>query len=200
MSDPVKITASPTTDPLRCDFQVDRPLLEEGAWFFSSAEDAAGSAVPRAVLALPEVSGVLVHGAKVTVHRTSPEGDWMPLARQVGAAIRSALATGEPPVDPELAKKTDAEDGLKKRVEAVLEAEVNPMVASHGGWIEVVDVRGQDLHLRMGGGCQGCGSAVATLRQGVERLLRERLPELGSIHDATDHASGENPFFAPQGS
>lgn len=197
MSQDIKITATPTTDPLRCDFRVDRPLLEGGAWFFRTAEEAQDSPVPRGILALAGVSGVLVHGDQVTVHRERAEGDWMPLARQIGAAIRSAIATGEAPVDPKLLEKTDAEEGLRKRVEAILEAEINPMVASHGGFIEVVDVRERDLHLRMGGGCQGCGSATATLRQGVERLLREKVPEIREIHDATDHASGTNPFFAP---
>jgi len=59
-----------------------------------------------------------------------------------------------------------------------------------------VDVKGDEVFVQMGGGCQGCAMSRMTLRQGVERMLREALPELSAVHDVTDHDSGENPYFA----
>lgn len=82
------------------------------------------------------------------------------------------------------------------QVKHVLETQVNPGVASHGGHIDLVDVDGADVYIELGGGCQGCGMARVTLKQGVERMLREALPNIGEIHDVTDHASGSNPYYA----
>ncbi len=85
---------------------------------------------------------------------------------------------------------------MAERVRHVLETQVNPGVASHGGRIELVDVDGNDVYLELGGGCQGCGMARVTLKQGVERMLREAIPDLGQVIDATDHAAGSNPYYA----
>lgn len=85
---------------------------------------------------------------------------------------------------------------LAERVRHVLDTTVNPAVASHGGNIALVDVDGPDIYLELGGGCQGCGMARVTLKQGVERMLRESIPELGQIIDVTDHAAGANPYYS----
>ena len=88
------------------------------------------------------------------------------------------------------------EGPLAERVLTILESQVNPSIASHGGRIELVDVKGTEIYMEMTGGCQGCAMSRMTLRQGVERTLRQAIPELTEIHDVTDHAAGENPFFA----
>jgi Fe/S biogenesis protein NfuA len=85
---------------------------------------------------------------------------------------------------------------LAERVRQVLDTQVNPTVASHGGNISLVDVEGTDIFLELGGGCQGCGMARVTLKQGVERMLRESIPEVGQIIDVTDHAAGANPYYS----
>ena len=85
---------------------------------------------------------------------------------------------------------------LAEKVQTVLESQINPAIASHGGQASLVGVEGQDVYLRLGGGCQGCGMAQVTLTQGIEASLREAVPEIGNIIDATDHAAGENPYFA----
>ena len=83
-----------------------------------------------------------------------------------------------------------------EKVQAVLENQINPSIASHGGAAQLIGVEGNDIYLRLGGGCQGCGMAQVTLTQGIEASLREAVPEIGNIIDATDHAAGENPYFA----
>ena len=82
-----------------------------------------------------------------------------------------------------------------EQVKTVLDTEINPAIASHGGTITLVGVEDTDIYLEMGGGCQGCAMSRMTLRQGVERMVRQAVPEVTVIHDVTDHASGENPFF-----
>ena len=79
---------------------------------------------------------------------------------------------------------------LAEKVQTVLESQINPAIASHGGQASLVGVEGQDVYLRLGGGCQGCGMAQVTLTQGIEKALRDAVPEIGNIIDATDHASG----------
>lgn len=84
---------------------------------------------------------------------------------------------------------------LAERVREVLDSQVNPAIASHGGAISLVDVQDTEIFLEMSGGCQGCAMSRLTLRQGVERMLRQAIPELTAVHDVTDHASGVNPYF-----
>ncbi len=87
------------------------------------------------------------------------------------------------------------EGPFAERVKTVLDTEINPAIASHGGTISLVGVQDTEIYLEMGGGCQGCAMSRMTLRQGVERMVRQAVPEVTVIHDITDHASGENPFF-----
>lgn len=84
---------------------------------------------------------------------------------------------------------------VAERVQEVLNDQVNPAIASHGGAINLIDVKGTEIYLEMSGGCQGCAMSRLTLRQGVERMLRQAIPELTEVHDITDHASGVNPYF-----
>jgi len=85
---------------------------------------------------------------------------------------------------------------LVERVRYVLEAEVNPQLAAHGGKVAVEEITADGVVLlRFGGGCHGCSMVDATLKQGVEKTLRERVPEITAVRDATDHSSGSNPYY-----
>jgi Fe/S biogenesis protein NfuA len=88
-------------------------------------------------------------------------------------------------------------DELRAKVQELIDSTINPAVAGHGGFIELLDVKDNKVYLAMGGGCQGCGAADVTLRSGIERLIKEELPEVEEILDATDHAAGSNPYYQP---
>lgn len=88
------------------------------------------------------------------------------------------------------------DDPLCQKVQDVLDRQINPGVASHGGNVSLDGVKDSVAYIRFGGGCQGCGAADVTLKQGVDRILREQVPELTAVKDATDHDAGENPFYA----
>ncbi len=84
---------------------------------------------------------------------------------------------------------------LKSRVQELIETSINPAVAGHGGYVELLDVKDNIVYLQMGGGCQGCGAADITLKAGIERLIKEEIPEIVEILDTTDHAAGSNPYY-----
>lgn len=121
-----------------------------------------------------------------------------------GAALElteQGLAMNNPntPATPEMhAPAGDLEGPLVERVQQVLEEQVNPAIASHGGGAELVSVDGTIAYLRLYGGCQGCGLAQVTLKQGIERIILESIPELSQVVDVTDHASGEDPYYESQ--
>jgi Fe/S biogenesis protein NfuA len=100
------------------------------------------------------------------------------------------------PAATEAPARKPPEGPLADKVSAILEDQVNPQIASHGGRIELGGVEGTEIYMEMTGGCQGCAMSRMTLRQGVERTIRQALPEVTAIHDVTDHAAGENPYFS----
>jgi len=90
------------------------------------------------------------------------------------------------------------ESELARRAVAVLDEQVNPSIASHGGRADLValDTESNVAYIKMSGGCQGCSMSRLTLTQGIETALRDAIPELTDVRDVTDHASGVNPFYA----
>jgi Fe/S biogenesis protein NfuA len=84
---------------------------------------------------------------------------------------------------------------LAERVQAVFDTLVNPRIAAHGGAVELVDVADDVIYVRMTGGCQGCAASALTLRQGIDRMVREEIPEVRDIVDLTDHDAGVNPYY-----
>ena len=82
-------------------------------------------------------------------------------------------------------------------VQKVIDEDINPAVASHGGVVTLLDVRDDTAFIQLGGGCQGCGMADVTLKQGIEVRIRELVPSIQGVVDTTDHAEGRNPYFRP---
>jgi Fe/S biogenesis protein NfuA len=85
---------------------------------------------------------------------------------------------------------------LAERVQQVLDDRVNPSLAAHGGMVSLVDIQENRVVLSFGGGCQGCGMADVTMKQGVSAQLKQQIPEISEVVDATDHAAGHNPYYA----
>lgn len=82
-----------------------------------------------------------------------------------------------------------------EKLQQLLDGHINPSLAAHGGYAELVKMEETVAHILMGGGCQGCAMSAATLRQGIEVMIAEAIPEITEIVDVTDHNAGENPFF-----
>ena len=89
----------------------------------------------------------------------------------------------------------DLSGPVADRVAQVLDQQINPAIASHGGVATLVAVEDDTAYVRLGGGCAGCGMAPVTLSQGIEVAIREAVPEIVKVVDVTDHASGSNPYY-----
>lgn len=88
-------------------------------------------------------------------------------------------------------------DPTARAVQKVLDTHINPAVASHGGHVTLLEVKDNTAYIALGGGCQGCGMADVTLRQGIELRIKEEVPEIIGVVDQTNHAGGTNPYFQP---
>ncbi len=88
-------------------------------------------------------------------------------------------------------------DPLAQEIQRIFDEQVNPQIAAHGGFVQLLELRGKRAYIEMGGGCQGCGMANVTLKQGIEVAVKEALPEIEELVDITDHQSGDNPYYKP---
>ncbi len=192
--DEIKITGEPSTSGDRCAFTVDRPVLPAESAHFASVADARHSPLAAELLAVPGIESVLLADNLVTVNAAHAV-DWPALG--IGHIIRRHLRSGAPIVDPEFFETLPSEGDLKWAIRDLLDREINPAVGQHGGYVELIDVKKNSVFLRLGGGCQGCGAADVTLKQGIEKAIRSLAPSVGEILDTTDHAAGRNPYYAP---
>lgn len=204
MSDAARVISAPVTiraelsvaDPDTCKFTLGQTLSTDPERFFANADQAAGSPLIERLFELPGVAHVLVAGNVLAVGKT-PVATWADLKPQVAAIVRSQLLTGAPailqtPRAPSVSRRSDAE--IRAVVQLLLDREVNPSVAAHGGTITLADVQDARLYIEMGGGCQGCAGSQVTLRQGFERMVHRVAPEVTEIIDVTDHSLGRTPY------
>lgn len=155
--------------------------------YFQAAADATGGDAVAdedgLPVVVPESSVARVRGARLDFSEEG-EGGLVILNPNTPPSAERAV--------PETAELTS---DLAQRIIAVLESEVNPSIAMHGGRADLVGVDELTAYLELSGGCQGCGLARVTLSQGIEVALREAVPELVAVVDVTDHAGGTNPYF-----
>ena len=123
----------------------------------------------------------------VTLQADGSPGAVLPILARIEAQIRAAV----PGV-------TAVKLASAEAARAILDAEINPAIAAHRGRVRVEGVTGGWIRVRLDGGCQGCSLAEVTLRQGIEPLLRARLPQMTGLVDVTDHEAGAEPFFSPE--
>ncbi len=195
-ADGIRIKAQPL-HANACVFLVDRPVFAGRSIVCTGPENAADAPLAQRLFALDEqVIEVVIHHLTVKV-RTHPrvQTDWETFAPRVGAAIREHLESGGPAVSPEFEAAIPSEEALRAEIDDILESVVNPGIAAHSGRIRLDRVEGNTVYLEMLGGCQGCAASQITLKQGVERLLRDAMPQLGAVLDVTDHAAGNNPYY-----
>lgn len=191
-------------DPDSCKFTVDRVVHPGGPFAYRHIDPTDDAPLVARLFGLGHITHVLIAGPTVTVSK-SPAASWDTLRRGIGAAIREHLAAGSPVIidrvagsgAPGVSLRSDRQ--VRVAIEDLLTRTVNPSIASHGGTISVVDLTDGVLSIEMSGGCQGCSSSTATLRDGFETMARLVAPEITAIVDTTDHAGGTAPFH-PAGS
>lgn len=148
----------------------------------AAASDDVVEKVDSLSVIIPATSVDSLRGAVLDVPRTSGQG---------GLVIRNPNRP-----NPLAGVDLQLEGTVAEKVQQLLEQSINPSLASHGGYATLIGVDDESkVYLTMGGGCQGCAMSAMTLREGIDRSIRESIPEVTEVIDATDHQSGENPFY-----
>jgi Fe-S cluster biogenesis protein NfuA len=171
--------------------------LHIGAATFSRTAEAQDSLLVRRLFEIENITRFQLIGHLLVVTKTG-EQDWQEIIRRVEAVLEAYLVSG-------LAlSQEQVEDrmmlmgrGTKEKIQYLLAHKINPGVAAHAGFVELVDVKDNNAYIRLGGGCQGCGAADFTLRQGIEAIIRKEVPEILQVLDVTDHAAGMKPYYRP---
>lgn len=198
MSDQIKIEAKiEPSKPQVCTLILENPLSDKGAILFYNEEIAQQSPLAKAIFALGGVDRVRVNANEISIATKEPV-DWREFAKKIAGEIRSFVVSGQALVPEEFVVSRQPDNVVMVRIQSLFDEKVNPAIASHGGHAELVDVKDGNVFVRMGGGCQGCGMAAMTLRQGIERAIREEVPEVDEVIDVTDHGAGENPYYAKE--
>ncbi|HJY94729.1 MAG TPA: NifU family protein, partial [Streptosporangiaceae bacterium] len=141
-----------------------------------------------------------VQDGVATLELTGSPGAVLPLAARIEAQIRAAVPgiTGVRIVTPGDPAPPDAAATLAEQAACVIDSEINPAIAAHRGRVVLAGAEDGWVRIRLDGGCQGCSLAEVTVRQGIEPLLRARLPGVVGVLDVTDHQAGTQPFFSPE--
>lgn len=187
----------PGPDAVTCPIRFDRPVSPGGTSLFETPQEAAAWPAVKALLGIPGVHSVIGKGDVLVVARRDGT-TWPELLARVQPALVEAFSDVKAPTASRPAASASAtpdEEALRLRIQDVIDRDINPAVADHGGVITLLDVKDTRVFIHMGGGCQGCAMSTATLKQGVETMLRAQVPEISEILDTTDHAAGENPYF-----
>ncbi|MCH2186159.1 NifU family protein [Myxococcota bacterium] len=200
----------PGPHAVTCPIRFDRAVSPGGTSLFETPEEAAAWPAAEALLRIPGVHSVIGKGDVLVVARRESVS-WPDILGAVETALSERLgevhasaapmASAPSAVAPPSAAVSGTDSGdLRERVQAVIDRDINPAVADHGGVITLLDVQDTRVFVHMGGGCQGCAMSTQTLKHGVESMLRAQVPEVTEIFDTTDHASGANPYFQAESS
>ena len=194
-----RITISSEVDkqnPAICRFTVNQTLLI-GTASFNNKTEAAQSPLAQKLFEIEGITRAQLIGHLLVLSKI-PEREWQEVIKQVEALLQAFL------VSPFALSQEQVEDrmllmgrGTREKVQFLLEHKINPGVAAHAGVVELIDVKDNNVYIRLRGGCQGCSAADFTLRQGIEAILRKEIPEILQVLDVTDHAAGMNPYYRP---
>jgi Fe-S cluster biogenesis protein NfuA len=169
--------------------------LYVGTKSVSSTEDAQGLPLAERMIGLSGVEKIQLIGHLLVVAK-SPDREWKDLGPEIESVLASYLVSGDA-LRPEDVQQTMMLIGrnTREKIQYLVDTQINPGVAEHGGSIQVVEVRDGDVYLRFHGGCQGCEAADFTLKQGIETIVRRVVPEINQIIDLTNHSAGIKPYY-----
>ncbi|MGI9075791.1 MAG: NifU family protein [Gemmatimonadaceae bacterium] len=190
------VTSFRPLDERNCHVVLGRSVPSQDEGVFSSPEAATGHPVAQALFCVRGILSISIDGGDITVTKDSPT-PWEALEKPIRYALATAVARIERAAQTGAAAGEPLNDNqMYDLIQLVFHEQINPSIASHGGKIELLDVQDAVATVRMSGGCQGCGMASVTLRQGIETTLRQLVPGLAGLTDITNHSAGTNPYFA----
>lgn len=181
-------------NPNLCRFTSDRTLYV-GTKTVKSRMEAEGLPLAKRLMSLPGVEKIQLIGHLLVVTKTEDRA-WPDLRREVESVLTSYLISGDALSPDDVQEKMMLIGrSTREKVQYLIDAQINPGVAEHGGSVQVVDVKDDSVYLRLHGGCQGCGAADFTLKQGIETIVKRAVPEIQQIIDLTNHSAGLNPYY-----
>jgi Fe-S cluster biogenesis protein NfuA len=193
-TDEIRITTEvDRRNPSVCRFVVEHTLYI-GTKTVGSKEEAKESPLVEKLFEIEHVTQLQLIGHLLVVTRSG--GTWEEIVPLVEAVLTAYLISG-------LALTHEqVEDRMMligrsttEKIKYLLDRQISPGIADHGGFVNLVSVKDNIVYLRLGGGCQGCGAADFTLRQGIESIIKEHVPEIVRVVDLTDHTAGLNPYY-----
>lgn len=195
---PLRIRGEFTPDPNVCRFIVSKRMFDDDWTFqFRSPEDAPGSTLIEALFAVEGVGEIKIHQDTFTIIKNTDDA-WPKLAAKLIPVMKEHLSSDVGVLDAsqkEALKTAPLDEDVPQIIKELLENSINPALASHGGFVELVRIDGYDVIVRMGGGCQGCASSQSTMKFGIERAIKDVVPQIQNVIDATDHDAGANPYY-----
>jgi len=177
------IQTEKTPNPATIKFLPGQEILSGGGSMdFQDANNTNASPLAKRLFTLPGVSGVFLGGDFVSVSK-SDDTDWNMLKPMILTALMEHLSTGQPIIDAALVKKDDGEedDEITAQIKELLETRVRPAVMMDGGDIVFESFDSGVVYLRMQGACAGCPSSTATLKMGIENMLKHFVPEVQEV-------------------
>lgn len=185
MADPVMVMTEFTPNPNSLKFNTNREILAAGTVFFSSAEKAAGAPLAKKIFEAENIAEVFIGRDFVTVTRSADAKSWAKIISQVTEIIRLFLESGETAViEAPSAHGSDENSEIARRIIEVLDERIRPAVARDGGDIIFDSYEDGVVRLHLQGACSTCPSSTATLKSGVESMLRELVPEVREVIQA----------------
>ena len=181
-------------NPKLCRFTSDRTLYI-GTRTVNGKLEAQGLPLAEKLMNMIGVEKLQLIGHLLVVTRTA-EREWNDLGPEIESILTSYLISGEALTPDEVQDQMMLIGrNTKEKVQYLLDTQINPGVAEHGGSVQVIDVKDGGVYVRLHGGCQGCGAADFTLKQGIETIVKRAVPEVQQIIDVTNHAAGRNPYY-----
>lgn len=200
------ITARPSPVPNVCSFFIEKLIIDRS--IHCKLGENTDDLLVKELFKVDGVSEVFVNNKMITISKGESSRSWGELGKEIGSVIRSTME-GEGPLFQETTPETatppnrrphpshlkEEEQKMWDQLAFYFENDINPALASHNGSIELVDLKNKKAFVVMQGGCQGCAKSTETLKNGVEQFLKEKIPELESLEDMTNHLAGENPYY-----
>jgi Fe-S cluster biogenesis protein NfuA len=181
-------------NPFVCRFTSSRTLYV-GTKNVTDTQDATGIPLAEQLMGVPGVVKLQLIGHLLVVTRTASR-EWNDLGQEIGSILSAYLVSAEALTpDDVLERMMLIGRNAREKVQYLVDTQINPGVAEHGGAVQVVDVRDGSLYVKLHGGCQGCGAADFTLKQGIETIVKRAVPEINHIIDLTNHAAGMSPYY-----
>ena len=182
-------------------FKLNAPISKTEK-FYTSSSDAQWSPLASKIFGFPWVSSVEIKAEAVVIQKQDWV-DWSMLADPLNDMIEHHFSfydesdaieeNQEPRVEPTKEKIVLSEEA--KPIAEFIENQINPQLADHGGRVQLIDYQNATVYLEMQGGCQGCGMAAKTMRDGIEVAIKKEFPEVKNINDVTLHSEGINPYY-----